>query len=173
MSLIALGSNLPGPGGSPRETVTAALEALPAQGIRVVACSAWYRSAPVPPSDQPWFVNGVARVAGPPDLTPADLLARLHAVEAAFGRRRDGTRNAARTLDLDLLDVEGRVLREGAPLLPHPRLTERAFVLLPLADVAPDWRHPVTGRSVSALIADLGPLTGIERMAADGKAPAS
>jgi len=138
MILVALGSNLPGPAGSPRQTVERALAAFPDAGIRVLACSPWYRSAPVPPSDQPWFVNGVARVAFA-EGDAAMLLARLHAIEAAFGRRRDGTRNAARPLDLDLLDMDGMV-REAAPILPHPRMTERAFVLVPRR---PTW--PPTG----------------------------
>ncbi|MBB4284761.1 2-amino-4-hydroxy-6-hydroxymethyldihydropteridine diphosphokinase [Roseospira goensis] len=163
MILIALGSNLPGRAGSPRETVEGALAALPEVGVRVLTRSAWYRSAPVPPSDQPWFVNGVAAVAFE-GTDPADLMARLHSVEATFGRRRDGLRNAARTLDLDLLDMAG-VVRAREPTLPHPRMTGRAFVLYPLAEVAPDWRHPVDGRPLAALIAALGPLpAGLERM---------
>jgi len=166
MILVAFGSNLPGTGGTPRETVEAALAALPAAGIKVLACSPWYRSAPVPPSDQPWFVNGVARVAFDGG-GPVELLTRLHAIEAAFGRRRDGTSNAARPLDLDLLDFDGMQLDgmalDGGPVLPHPRMTDRAFVLVPLADVAPDWCHPVSGRPITALVADLGPLDGMER----------
>jgi 2-amino-4-hydroxy-6-hydroxymethyldihydropteridine diphosphokinase len=157
MILVALGSNLPGPAGDPRAMVEAALAAMPDHGLRVVARSPWYRSAPVPPSDQPWFVNGVARVArsddGPAD--PEALLAALHAIEHAFGRRRDGTPNAARGLDLDLLDVDG-LKRDKAPVLPHPRMTGRAFVLRPLADLVPGWRDPLSGRTVEALLSDLG-----------------
>jgi len=160
MILVALGSNLPGSAGPPRAMVSAALAALPKAGVRVLTRSPWYLSAPVPVSDQPWFVNGVARVDfdGPPEA----LMERLHAVETALGRTRDGTPNAARTLDLDLLDMDGRI-RPANPVLPHPRLDGRAFVLLPLADVAPGWRHPVTGRTVEDLIADLGPPEGIRR----------
>lgn len=158
MILVALGSNLPGPAGGPRDMVEAALAAMPAHGLRVVARSPWYESAPVPPSDQPWFVNGVAHVQAMTAALAADpalLLARLHAIEAAFGRRRDGRRNAARGLDLDLLDVDG-LTRAADPVLPHPRLAERAFVLRPLADLAPDWRHPETGQGVSELLGALG-----------------
>ncbi|MBB4267671.1 2-amino-4-hydroxy-6-hydroxymethyldihydropteridine diphosphokinase [Roseospira visakhapatnamensis] len=160
MILVALGANLPGPAGPPRDTLAAALARLPAMGVTVARRSPWYRSAPVPPSDQPWFVNGVAEVRfdGPPEA----LMDRLHMVEADFGRRRDGTLNAARALDLDLLDVDG-MTRAAGPVLPHPRLHQRAFVLLPLADVAPAWRHPILGQSVTALIAALGPLDGIMR----------
>jgi 2-amino-4-hydroxy-6-hydroxymethyldihydropteridine diphosphokinase len=80
-------------------------------------------------------------------------MTRLHATETSFGRTRSA-RNAARTLDVDLLDYNGRV-EDGSPMLPHPRLDVRNFVLIPLRDVAPDWRHPVTGRLVDALIGAL------------------
>jgi len=140
--------------------VEAALAALPGVGITVMRRSPWYLSAPVPPSAQPWFVNGVAEVGFSGE--PPDLMARLHTVEASLGRHRDGTVNAARTLDLDLLDMNG-VTRAADPVLPHPRLHQRAFVLLPLADVAPAWRHPTTGRPVADLIAALGSLDGIRR----------
>lgn len=153
MIFVALGSNLPGIAGSPRHMVAAALEVLPDYGMRVRACSPWYRSAPVPPSDQPWFVNGVARVEAE-TTDPAECLARLHAIEARFGRHRDGTLNAARPLDLDLLDFEGMVRADG-PSLPHPRMTHRAFVLRPLADIAPTWRHPATGQDIASLLSVL------------------
>jgi 2-amino-4-hydroxy-6-hydroxymethyldihydropteridine diphosphokinase len=107
----------------------------------------------VPTSDQPWYVIGVAAVATA--LEPVALLRLLHGVEAEFGRIR-GARNEARLLDLDLLAYGDR-RREGPepPLLPHPRLADRAFVLLPLAEVAPDWRHPVSQETVRQLIARL------------------
>lgn len=151
--LIGLGSNLPGGHGSPWQTCEAALAALVAEGLRIVRRSRWYESAPVPASDQPWYVNGV--VAVETALAPAALLALLHRVEAAFGRERR-VRNEARVLDLDLL-AYGDIVRDGPapPLLPHPRLAERAFVLLPLAEVAPDWVDPRSGRSVEALAAAL------------------
>ncbi len=121
--------------------------------VTVVRRSRWYTSAPVPPSDQPWFVNGVALVAT--DLGPADLLATLHRIENEFGRVRR-VRNEARVIDLDLLAYGDLVLGEGEGLvLPHPRLRTRAFVLLPLAEVAPDWRHPVSGEAVEDLIRTL------------------
>lgn len=153
--LIGLGANLPSAVGPPKTTLEAALERLASAGTLTLKRSRWFRTAPVPVSDQPWFVNGVAAVATA--LEPEALLALLHRTEAAFGRVR-GVANAARSLDLDLL-AYGSVVRPAggpAPILPHPRLAERAFVLLPLADVAPDWHHPVTGRAVAAMIADLG-----------------
>src|SRR5262249_38185051 len=91
--------------GPPGNTLLAALAALEAEGIRVVACSGWYQSEPVPPSDQPWFVNGVASLAT--ELGASELLTVLLATERRFGRER-GERNAARVLDLDLLDYEGQ-----------------------------------------------------------------
>ena len=90
-------------------------------------------------------------------MTPADLLVCLHAVEVRFGRVRRAV-NAARVLDLDLLAYGSQVSAPGeSPILPHPRLAERAFVLLPLAELAPDWRHPVSGLSVAELAARLPP----------------
>jgi 2-amino-4-hydroxy-6-hydroxymethyldihydropteridine diphosphokinase len=153
--LVALGANLPhSVHGAPRATLEAALAALERRGIRVLARSRFYETAPVPVSDQPWFVNAVVAVATA--LPPKALLAELHAVEAEFGRIRREV-NAPRVLDLDLLAYDGRVVAEGTsgPHLPHPRLHQRGFVLYPLRDVAPGWRHPVLGRTVDELIADL------------------
>jgi 2-amino-4-hydroxy-6-hydroxymethyldihydropteridine diphosphokinase len=159
MIFVALGANLPTQAhGPPAAGLKAALAAMPAHGIRVVRVSRFYRSAPVPVSDQPWYVNAVAEVAS--DLSPAALLRALLDIEAAFGRVR-GERNDARVLDLDLLDHSGRVGTWPATAdlpaltLPHPRLAERAFVLLPLAELAPDWRHPVSGASIAELVAAL------------------
>lgn len=152
--LIALGANLPSARfGAPRATLAAALAAIAAKGVQILRRSSWWESEPVPVSDQPWYVNGVASVAT--TLGPVALLALLHGVETEFGRIR-GARNEARLLDLDLLAYGDR-RREGPepPLLPHPRLSDRAFVLLPLAEVAPGWHHPVSGESVRQLIARL------------------
>jgi 2-amino-4-hydroxy-6-hydroxymethyldihydropteridine diphosphokinase len=149
---IGLGANLPHERfGSPRRTLEAALAELGRRGVRTVRVSPWYRTAPIPASDQPWYVNAVAEVAS--DLPADALLAELHAVEAAFGRART-VRNAARPIDLDLLDFHGEIAAggPGRATLPHPRMTDRAFVLLPLADLAPEWRHPVSGLSVRTLI---------------------
>jgi 2-amino-4-hydroxy-6-hydroxymethyldihydropteridine diphosphokinase len=108
-------------------------------------------------------VNGVVAITT--RLAPPALLALLHRTERHFGRKRR-RRNEPRVLDLDLLDYDGLVEGEGSAVtLPHPRLHERAFVLLPLRDVVPGWRHPVSGQSVEALIAALPPGQEIERMA--------
>jgi 2-amino-4-hydroxy-6-hydroxymethyldihydropteridine diphosphokinase len=154
MILIALGSNLAGAAGTPVENCERALVMLQAAGVRVLRRSRWYRTPPWPPSDQPWFINGV--VAVETALGPAELLATMHEVERAMGRTREaGVVNAARVIDLDLIDYNG-VLREAVPpLLPHPRLNGRAFVLKPMAEVAPDWRHPKTGQSMNDLLAQL------------------
>ena len=154
MILIGIGANLPSPRhGQPRETCEAALDAMAGAGIGITGRSRWYRSAPVPESSQPWYVNGVAHVETA--LTPAPLMAALRGIETDFGRTR-GQANEARILDLDILAYGDRVSAGGGGVvLPHPRLHERAFVLLPLREVAPDWRHPVTGRTLDGLIAAL------------------
>ncbi len=161
MILIALGANLPSPAGPPRATCEAAVAVLAEHGVAVVARSPWYATAPVPPSAQPWFVNGVIRVRT--RLGPCELLDLLHRIERAFGRRRT-VRNAARPLDLDLLAYGRRAAPRGRPQLPHPRMAERAFVLLPLRDVAPAWRDPTTDERVDTLIARLPRSGGIYRM---------
>ena len=153
MILVGIGSNLAAPGySSPLETARAALAELPPIGVALVASSRWYLSEPVPASDQPWFVNAVARVAT--ELPPGELLARLLALESRFARRR-GVRDAARTLDLDLLDYDGRQCATADLELPHPRLHQRRFVLAPLCDIAPRWRHPTMALSAAELLAGL------------------
>ena len=156
MILIAIGANLPArDGSSPLATCRAAAEALRAlPGLRLAAVSRWYRSTPVPPSGQPDYVNGMVRLEGAAE--PAELLARLQALEARAGRVR-GLPNAARTLDLDIIDIRGCVRDAPDPVLPHPRAHLRGFVLLPLADVAPAWVHPRLTVGVAALLAALPP----------------
>jgi 2-amino-4-hydroxy-6-hydroxymethyldihydropteridine diphosphokinase len=149
MILLGLGANLPSPAGPPAETLQHALIVMGQRGIATALISRFYRTKAWPLPSDPEFVNCVARVET--WFPPGELLTRLHAVEAEFGRRR-GRPNAPRTLDIDLLDYHGR--RSGAcPQLPHPRLAERLFVLVPLRDVAPDWNDPRTGHRVDDLIA--------------------
>lgn len=150
--LIALGGNLPSWVGAPRTTLEAALAALEEAGVRILRKSSWYVTAPVPASDQPWFTNGV--VSAETDLGPEALLELLHGIEAAFGRVRE-EKNGARTLDLDLLAHGEAVQTEKNPILPHPRLHERAFVMVPLAEIAPDWRHPVLNRTAAEILAGI------------------
>jgi 2-amino-4-hydroxy-6-hydroxymethyldihydropteridine diphosphokinase len=151
MILIALGGNLPSQAGEPAQTLAAALAALDQNGVRVVGVSSYYVTAAWPDPSDPPFVNAVARIET--SLAPDALMNLLHQTETSFGRVRS-KKNAPRTLDLDLLDYDGRIA-QGPPVLPHPRLAARAFVLAPLADVAPDWRHPITGQAVRELLAAL------------------
>lgn len=164
MILIGLGSNLTAPGCSGRRaTLRRAVDLLTAGGVAVEALSPWYESEPVPPSDQPWYVNAVAAVTTV--LDPDGLLTLLHRIEARLGRRRSAP-NAARTVDLDLLDYRGLIHAapgDGGLVVPHPRLHERRFVLLPLRDVAPDWRHPRSGLDVEAMLRRIGNDGGIVR----------
>jgi 2-amino-4-hydroxy-6-hydroxymethyldihydropteridine diphosphokinase len=157
--LIGLGANLPSPAGKPADTLNAALAALAVRSITVERQSGFYRSSAWPDPLDPPFINAVAAVRT--GLSPHDLLAALHEMESSFGRKRTEP-NAPRTLDLDILDYDGRI-QQGPPFLPHPRMEDRAFVLLPLREVAPDWRHPVSGRTISELISAL-PVTDIVRL---------
>ena len=171
MILVALGANLAGVEGSATQTLERTLKAFPAFGLDVVARSAWHETAAVTPTVQPSFINGVVRVRTV--LSPVALMAQLHRIEAHFGRTR-AQRWEARVLDLDLIDYEGLVIppRDGwsarpAPgeafaalplVLPHPLVMKRGFVLAPLLEVAPDWRHPVTGQSVKSALKSLNAL---------------
>jgi 2-amino-4-hydroxy-6-hydroxymethyldihydropteridine diphosphokinase len=161
---VGAGGNLSHPlHGPPRRTLEAALRALEPHGIEVTRISPWYRTAPVPASGQPWFVNAVAAVAT--TLDAGRLLEALHAIEHDFGRVRS-VPNAPRIVDLDLLDYRGAVSPggPGLPILPHPRLDRRAFVLRPLADLEPCWRHPANGRTIATLLAQLPAGQEIERL---------
>jgi 2-amino-4-hydroxy-6-hydroxymethyldihydropteridine diphosphokinase len=150
MILIGIGSNLAhAPAATPRETVEAALAALSEVGIGIIERSRWYLSEPVPSSDQPWFVNGVAMLAS--ELAAAALLDQLLALERRFGRTRS-VANAARTLDLDLLDYDSQRCETSELTLPHPRLYQRRFVLEPLCEIAPGWRHPRLGATAVELL---------------------
>ena len=117
----------------------------------VTARSGWYKTAPVPVSDQPDFLNAVLAVQTAD--TPDALLAQLNQIEAGFGRVRS-IRNAARVLDIDILFFGNQIITEEELQIPHPRLHQRAFVLRPLNEIAPNFCHPVNGRSARALYQD-------------------
>ena len=152
MILVAIGANLPDCSGRPAlDTCVWALSQL-AGLAPVERMSRWYRTAPVPPSGQPDYINGVIRLHGSCD--PLIFLIALHAIEARAGRVRAGL-NAARVLDLDLLAVDALVVDAPGLIVPHPRLSKRAFVLAPLCDVAPEWRHPVLGKNAAELLASV------------------
>ncbi|MBO0351486.1 2-amino-4-hydroxy-6-hydroxymethyldihydropteridine diphosphokinase [Phormidium pseudopriestleyi FRX01] len=145
IAAIALGSNL---GDSPRilAAAIAHLDATP--GISVQQTSRWYQTAPIGPP-QPDYLNGCALVQV--QLTPHQLLARLLEIENLFGRIR-WERWGPRTLDLDLLFYDKTIVATPTLEVPHPRMRERAFVLVPLAEIAPDWVDPVSGEAIGQLL---------------------
>lgn len=150
---IALGANLPLGPWSPRETLARARLALGEAGLDIVAASSdWHSPAWPDPSDPP-YVNAIVEVAS--NLSARAILDTLHGIEAAFGRART-VRNAPRPLDLDLIDCRGARIEAADGLsIPHPRAVSRAFVLLPLAEIAPHWTDPASGRSITDLVAAL------------------
>lgn len=153
--LLGLGANL----GNPVAQLARAVERL-REAVEVEAVSSVYRSEPVGHREQPDFYNLVVR--GRTRLPPGELLARTQRVEEELGRRRS-FRNAPRPLDVDLLAYGSLVLDTPGLAVPHPRLHERAFVLLPLEEVAPGWRHPVLGATARELRLRAGALERIER----------
>jgi 2-amino-4-hydroxy-6-hydroxymethyldihydropteridine diphosphokinase len=151
--ILGIGANLiPDGYETPQQGCAAAIGYLAQHDIRVLDQSRWFETAPVPISDQPWFVNAV--ILAETELTAAAALAALHRIEKQFGRTRK-QHNEARVLDIDLLDYGGMVTDREDLILPHPRMHERAFVLLPLNDVVPEWVHPITRSSIATLIAAL------------------
>lgn len=154
ISVIGIGSNL----GDRLATVEGAVQAIEAlQGVEIVGCSSIWRTLPVGGPPQPDFYNAALAIRS--SLTPDQLMCELLEIERRFGRTR-AERNAPRTLDLDLLWREGRPWRagsgEGSVLVPHPRLHERAFALIPLLEVVPGAADPSSGKLYATILAELG-----------------
>jgi 2-amino-4-hydroxy-6-hydroxymethyldihydropteridine diphosphokinase len=148
--IVALGGNLALEGQAVQAVLELAAGRLAAAGLRPVKRSGWWRSAAWPDPTQPAYLNAVAWVDTA--LEPGAVLAALLEIESAFGRRRS-VPNAPRTLDLDLIAYGRRVIDEPGLILPHPRAADRLFVMGPLAEIAPDWRHPITSETAAELAA--------------------
>jgi 2-amino-4-hydroxy-6-hydroxymethyldihydropteridine diphosphokinase len=157
MILIALGSNISGPWGTPFETLTRAVLELNKVPIRLIRVSTFIETKPVGLVNQPNFVNAVALIETA--LSAQSLIRKLHMIEHQAGRRRR-KRWGPRTLDLDIIDYKGEIRRPQkhnprSLTLPHPAIAHRNFVLEPIAEIAPRWKHPVSKAVASAMIQKL------------------
>jgi 2-amino-4-hydroxy-6-hydroxymethyldihydropteridine diphosphokinase len=148
--VVALGSNLAFEGAPPEQILEAALGCFAEEGLELVKRSGWWRSAAWPDPSGPPFLNGVALVST--RLEPREVLQALLRIERRFGRDR-GQPNAPRTLDLDLIAYGRAAVDEPGLVLPHPRAADRRFVMGPLAEIAPEWRHPTLEATARALAA--------------------
>jgi 2-amino-4-hydroxy-6-hydroxymethyldihydropteridine diphosphokinase len=153
---LGLGSNV----GDREANLRAAIARLGAPDLRVLRVSPVYETEPVGYADQRWFWNAVAEAET--ELFPLQLLARAGQIERALGRRRS-IPNGPRTIDIDVLLYGATIMKSPALEIPHPRMTERRFVLAPLADLAPELRHPVLRRSVRELL-DAAPQAAVRRV---------
>lgn len=172
--LIALGANLPSATGTALETLEKSLGLFPLESLKIDRISKWFSTPAFPEGSGPDFVNGAVRVQT--TLCPDEVLSALHRIEAQLGRTREN-RWEPRLCDLDMIAYDDQILPDLATfqrwnsldtakqqtetpdqlILPHPRLQDRSFVLVPLNDIAPDWRHPITGITVSQMLAAIPP----------------
>ena len=154
MIIIGLGSNLVSNiGNKPQKNCQLALEKMREVDIFPIKVSSFFESAPLPVSTQPWFVNLAVSVKT--DLTPHKLLNALLSIESDMGRKREG-KNDPRVIDLDILVFNNIIIQTENLVLPHPRINDRAFVLYPIQELNPSWKHPVSGENIVNLISNLG-----------------
>ena len=153
MIYIGIGSNLIGKKNeSPLENCLKAVDEIKKE-VNILRVSSWYKSEPIPISNQPWFVNGVIEINT--NKTSLDLLDFIINIEKIFGRERKG-KNEARIIDLDIIDYKKKIVYvKDRLVIPHPRMHKRLFVLLPLKELNPKWLHPIKKKLISNLIKDL------------------
>jgi len=152
MILIAFGANLNSDVGSPLDTIRTAISELQSRGIIFVKCSRFYETTPVPPSNDRNYINSVSIIET--EMNPYELLNSCHEVESIYGRKRS-YKNSPRTLDIDILAYDNIIVKNTKIEIPHPRLHKRGFVLIPLREVAPNWKHPLINIGINELIDNL------------------
>ena len=151
---LGLGGNL----GNPARQLAAARRALEKVGVHILKKSSLYETEPMGCASQPWFINQVLEVET--EASPKELLTLAKEIERKGGRR-PGPRNGPRKIDIDILIMDGVILRTDSLTVPHPRLAGRRFVLLPLAEIAPRLLHPVLGKTVRVLLRDCPDTSGV------------